>query len=50
MCQRLEAIDKYYYNLQYNECKREVSINIKYICIRIYIYINKVYIFMNYEI
>ncbi|XP_050463343.1 uncharacterized protein LOC126857710 isoform X2 [Cataglyphis hispanica] len=26
MCQRLEAIDKYYYNLQYNECKREEAL------------------------
>lgn len=39
MCQRVEAIDKYYYNLQYNECKREVSINIFTYTL---IYINKV--------
>ncbi|KAM0734670.1 Long-chain-aldehyde dehydrogenase [Formica fusca] len=26
MCQRVEAIDKYYYNLQYNECKREEAL------------------------
>lgn len=28
MCEQLQAINKYYNNLQYDESKKEVSINI----------------------